>query len=385
MSKTAPTSRPFARWPARDQHLWQAATHKGDFLDPDGKAAHWSDATRIQVEKGYGKWIFHLEAEGVLPGNGDVDPMERVDEDQLRAYLARLKQQGLASQSIASRITDLAEAIRVMQPEADTSILKQLAITMQQRAAPSRKKHARIKPPQEIWQACIAYMEQSMTDETAPNINQASRYRDALALGLLAQRPLRRRNISGLILGQHLTLERGIWYCNIPDNETKDGSPISFALPEDERFCAAFTHYLLVSRQRLLRGPALTTDHLQDITGPLWISTRGRAMKSHAFYYAITRISDALLGAPLYPHLLRDCAASALSSDAPEYILAASRILGHRDLATTLGHYEQSSMLAAGANLASTMEALQQQAMATATPLSDDIALPFLDLEEVLA
>jgi len=385
MSKTSPTSIKLEGWPALDRGLWQTATRQSDFLEADGKAAHWSDATRIQVEKGYGKWIFHLEAEGVLPGNGDVDPMERVDEDQLRAYLERLKQQGLASQTIASRITDLAEAIRVMQPEADKSILKQLAITMQQRAAPSRKKHARIKPPQEIWQACIAYMEQSMTDETAPNINQASRYRDALALGLLAQRPLRRRNISGLILGQHLTLERGIWYCNIPDNETKDGSPISFALPEDERFCAAFTHYLLVSRQRLLRGPALTTDHLQDITGPLWISTRGRAMTPHAFYYAITRISNALLGAPLYPHLLRDCAASALSSDAPEYILAASRILGHRDLATTLGHYEQSSMLAAGANLASTMEALQQQAMANAAPLSDDIALPFLDLEEVLA
>ena len=134
----------------------------------------------------------------------------------------------------------------------------------------------------------------------------------------------------------------------------------------------------------MLRGPALTTDHLEVLTGPLWISTRGRAMKSHAFYYAITRISDELLGAPLYPHLLRDCAASALSSDAPEYILAASRILGHRDLATTLGHYEQSSMLAVGANLASTMEALQQQAMANAAPLSDDLALPFLDLEEAL-
>jgi len=385
MSKTAPTSRPFARWPARDQHLWQAATHKGDFLDPDGKAAHWSDATRIQVEKGYGKWIFHLEAEGVLPGNGDVDPMERVDKDQLRGYLARLEQQGLASQTIASRITDLAEAIRVMQPKADTSILKQLAITMQQRAAPSRRKHARIKRPQEIWQACLAYMEQSMMDEPAPNINQASRYRDALALGLLAQRPLRRRNISGLILGQHLTLERGIWHCDIPGDETKDGSPIAFTLPEDERFATAFTHYLLVSRQRLLRGPALTTDHLQDITGPLWISTRGRAMKSHAFYYAITRISDALLGAPLYPHLLRDCAASALSSDAPEYILAASRILGHRDLATTLSHYEQSSMLAAGANLAATMEELQKQALAAAAPLNEDINLPFLDLEEVIA
>ena len=42
-------------------------------------------------------------------------------------------------------------------------------------------------------------------------------------------------------------------------------------------------------------------------------------------------------------------------------------------------------MLAAGANLASTMEALQQQAIATAAPLSDGLSLPFLDLEEVLA
>jgi integrase/recombinase XerC len=255
---------------------------------------------------------------------------------------------------------------------------------MQQRAIPSRKKHARIKPPQEIWQACLKYMEQSMKDEPAPNINQASRFRDALSLGLLAQRPLRRRNMSGLVLGEHLTLDNGIWYCHIPGDETKDGSPISFTLPEDDRFCATFTHYLLVSRQRLLRGSALTTDHLQDNFGPLWISTRGTAMTSHAFYYGVTRISDELLGAPLYPHLLRDCAASALSSDAPEYILAASRILGHSDLATTLGHYEQSSMLAAGATLATTMEELQRQALAAAATLNEDITLPFLDLEEVL-
>ena len=228
-------------------------------------------------------------------------------------------------------------------------------------------------------------MEQSIQDEPAPNINQASRYRDVLSLGLLAQRPLRRRNISGLVLGEHLTLDNGIWYCHIPGDETKDGSPISFTLPEDERFCATFTHYLLVSRQRLLRGPALATNNLQDINGPLWISTRGTAMTSHAFYYGITRISDELLGAPLNPHLLRDCAASALSSDAPEYILAASRILGHRDLTTTLGHYEQSSMLAAGANLAATMEELQQQALNNVQAVDPDMDLPFLDLEEMLS
>ena len=40
-----------------------------------------------------------------------------------------------------------------------------------------------------------------------------------------------------------------------------------------------------------------------------------------------------------------------MSSDAPEYILAAARILGHSTLSTTIIHYEQSSMLDGGAHL----------------------------------
>ena len=385
MSKSVPTSIKIENWPALDLKLWQTATKKGDFLEAHGKAAHWSDATLLQVQKGYSKWLFHLTAEGALPTQELETPIDRVNENQLRSYLERLKAQGLASQTIASRIVDLSEAIRVMQPKANITILRELSATLQQRATPSRKKHVRIKPPKEIWQACLEYMEQSMHDHPAPNINQASRFRDALSLGLLAQRPLRRRNISGLMLGEHLTLDNGIWYCHIPGDETKDGSPVSFNLPENERFCGAFTHYLVTGRQRLMRAPELANGKLQGIRGPLWVSTRGQAMTSHAFYYGITRISDELLGAPLNPHLLRDCAASALSSDAPEYILAASRILGHSDLATTLGHYEQSSMLAAGANLASTMEELQQRALAGGAPLTDDLYLPFLNIEEVLA
>ena len=385
MSKKAPTSTHLFEWPELDQHLWQVATQKGNFLERDGRAAHWAATTRLQVQKGYGKWIFHLTAEGALAVRDQQQPIERVDENQLRSYLDRLKAQGLASQTIASRITDLTEAIRVMQPEADITILRQLSATMQQRAAPSRKKHARIKPPQEIWQACLEYMEQAIRDNLAPNINQASRFRDALSLGLLAQRPLRRRNMSGLVIGEHLTLDNDVWHCHITGDQTKDGTTISFTLPDDGRFFTVFEHYLLVCRQHLLRKPATNAQNISELTGPLWISTRGKAMTSHAFYYGITRISDELLGAPLNPHILRDCAASALSSDAPEYILAASRILGHRDLSTTLGHYEQSSMLAAGANLASTMEAIQQNALSEDEGANQEMVLPFLGLGEVLS
>ena len=42
-------------------------------------------------------------------------------------------------------------------------------------------------------------------------------------------------------------------------------------------------------------------------------------------------------------------------------------------------------MLAAGANLAATMEELQQKTLAGVTPLTDDLSLPLLDIKEVLA
>ena len=69
--------------------------------------------------------------------------------------------------------------------------------------------------------------------------------------------------------------------------------------------------------------------------------------------------------------------------DAPEYILAASRILGHSDIATTLGHYEQSSMPAAGATRHDHGRATKAGISRCGT-LNEDITLPFFDLEEVL-
>ena len=92
-------------------------------------------------------------------------------------------------------------------------------------------------------------------------------------------------------------------------------------------------------RPRLLRSPAIANNASSHQSGPLWISTLGKAMTSHALYYAITRCSERLLGAPLNPHLLRDCAASAITTARPYHVLAASRILGHNQLSTTLKHY----------------------------------------------
>jgi integrase/recombinase XerD len=357
MTAALRTSLPFAAWPKTDQALWQAVREKGRIFERDGAAAHWAEATAIQVAKGYGKWLWALQRFGSL--DAEIAPAARLTEDLLRRYVAELQAQGLSPVTITSRITDLMEALRVMDPNANLTLLRGLVSTLHQRAQPSRNKARRIKPPGEIWEACIEEMSRIAAEPAHLSFETASRYRDAFALGFLVWSPIRRRNLSALNLGDTLRFDAGRWRVAFGAEATKDKSPLTFALPEDHAYQQALEHYLMRIRPRLLRSPAIAHDTLSHQRGPLWISTRGKAMTAHALYYAVTRSSERLLGAPLNPHLLRDCAASAITSERPEYVLAASRILGHSQLSTTLTHYEQASMLEAGARLQEVLAEIQ--------------------------
>ncbi len=378
MTAAIRTSLPIEAWPKTDRLLWHAAQQKGGIFDPDGAAAHWAEATSTQVAKGYGKWLWALQSVGAL--DPALTPSARITEDNLRRFVDVLQRQGLASTSIASRVTDLMEALRVMEPKADLTLLRGLVSTLQQRARPTRNKASRIRVPGEIWEACAEEMSGIAVDPTPPSLEVCSRYRDALALGFLVWSPIRRRNLTALNLGDNLRFEAGRWRVAFGPEATKDKAPLAFALPEDETYQECFRQYLIRIRPRLMRRPNIGADALLQERGPLWISTRGKAMTPHALYYAVTRCSERLLGAPLNPHLLRDCAASAITSERPEYVLAAARILGHSQLSTTLAHYEQASMLEAGKRLEEVVEEIKaRQSGSDASTARNHPASPFND------
>ena len=383
MTAALRTSLPFSAWPKTDQALWQAAQEKGGIFERDGAAAHWAEATAIQVAKGYGKWLWALQRYGSL--DAKIAPAARITEDLLRRHVAQLQAQGLSTVSITSRVTDLMEALRVMDPNADLTLLRGLVSTLHHRAQPSRNKAHRIKPPGEIWEACIEEMSRIAADPAPLSMEAASRYRDAFALAFLVWAPIRRRNLAALNLGDTLRFEAGRWRVAFGAEATKDKSPLAFALPEDDAYQQALEFFLMCIRPRLLRSPAIAHDALSHQCGPLWISTRGKAMTAHALYYAVTRSSERLLGAPLNPHLLRDCAASAITTARPDHVLAASRILGHNQLSTTLTHYEQASMLEAGARLQEVLEEIQaRQTDNEAMAAGDSADAPFDDPWETL-
>jgi integrase/recombinase XerD len=328
-------SLPEHQWPGTDRCLWLAARTKGGLFETDGGAAHWADATCMQVHKGYAKWLGFLNMHALL--NPEVAPEKRVTAGNLRAYVRWMQDHKLASVTLVSRITDLREAIRVMEPDADLTLIQELISALQARATPSRNKHSRIMHPETLLAGVIEELE-TVPERPAANPKiRACWYRDALIFAFMTCRPIRLKNVTGLRLGIHLTDRQSRWDCHLSAEETKEKMPLSFTFPEKlEHYLVA---YLEQYRPLLLDGN--NDDHL-------WISIRSTPMAGQSIYHNICELSERLFAKHINPHLLRDCAASALATDDPEHILAAARILGHASLQTTNRHYNQSQMTAAG-------------------------------------
>ena len=344
--KRPPTSLPFEQWPRGDRALWAAAFVTGDFLTPDGAAAHWATATAKQVQKGYAKWLGYLQLEGLIDGN--ASPMERVGEETLEGFVRWMESHGLASTTIASRVTDLREALRVMEPAADHSMLYSLISVLRAREAPSRDKHTRIRHPDDLLRGAFKHLDELPNIPADNEKIRATWYRDGLIFAFLVCRPIRLKNLAALRLGHHLCLEGEQWYCRLDASETKERVPFEFTLP------SCLDPYLATYLDRY--RPLLLDGNVDD---HIWISIRRTPLSAQAIYCNTCNLTERLFGVRINPHLLRDCAASALATEDPEHILAIARILGHASLSTTNRHYNQSRMISAVGALHDVIENLR--------------------------
>jgi integrase len=328
----------FEFWPERDRQRWQNAFATAGFLCPAGKAAHWRPATALQVLKGHALWLGFLAAQSLLdPG---AEPWERITERHLRDYIEDLRRRDLASTTIASRITDLREAIRIMLPNsADSSVLVLLSRTishLRQIETPRRNKGARVIHPLRIFDAAVGFLDDIETLPCPNDLIRSTWYRDTLLLAWLTMRPIRLRNIAAIQFGKHLTKSGDLYSCRFAAEETKEHRPLEFHLPKV--LSPYIDHYIELHLRRLL-GDRESSD--------LWITVRRGRMTAQTVYWSVCKMSKRLLGVQINPHLFRDCVATWFATDDPEHLHAAARILGHATLKTTEASYNQAQMLAA--------------------------------------
>ncbi len=218
----------FLDWPRADREAWTAATRSGDLIDGCGPAAHWRPGTRQKVTSSYGRWLTFLERRGAL--DPIALPGERISLDLLRSYVDELREQ-VSPVTLAGRITDLSEALRVMVPDHHFPFLRRAQQVLAARGKAIRDKRQRILPPADLFDLGIRLMSEAERNPCPRPVWRACRYRDGLMIAMLAARALRRRNFAGIILGKHLRKVDNRYVFMFDGSETKNHRPIEMSLP----------------------------------------------------------------------------------------------------------------------------------------------------------
>jgi integrase/recombinase XerD len=329
--------KPVDQWPQYDRDRWHAALQAGDLLEPGGCRAGHSRFSNRAMMRGYGRWLAWLDGRDLL--DGQVAPGDRITPDRVRTYAADLEAEN-ASGTVIARIIELKIMASIMTPARDWSWIYRMASSIRVRHEPARPKRHRLFDITRLLNLGIDLMAEAENETTG--LRRFKTYRDGLMIASLASRPLRLRNLTGLILDRTLVQRGDGWWIEIPAAETKTKDPIE--LPWPEMLVPHLETYLANHRAGIVALRGFSSGVLGDA---LWLSMHGLPMTDNAIYIRIVARTREGLGQAINPHLFRDCAATSIAIDDPAHVGIASRLLGHRTGSTTERYYNQARSLEA--------------------------------------
>jgi integrase len=326
---------PFAEWPPAAREAWIKATQRNDPFDESGFAAHWRDASKQKVVSAYGRWLTFLQQKGAL--NVDAPPSAGMSIDLLRAYVDELREQ-VSSVTLAGRVTDLQQALRVMIPAQSFPYLDRAQQLLVARARPSRDKRRKHIHPSIVFESTLKLLDRAEHEPCRRDVWRAGRFRDALLIAILCSRAPRLRNLGGMKIGQHLVRAGDRYLIRFKENETKGKRRIEQTLP--------FTLTRYVDRYLGHHRPILLRARTSD---RVWISNHGSNMAEMSIYARVKKVTKREFDIARNPHSFRDSVPTSLAMDDPKHVGVASAILGHSDPRVTERHY----------NLAKSIEAVR--------------------------
>ena len=329
MSERIPLVLKFEDWPQADRSAWeQLFTHAG-FLEDTGAFAHWSEGSRAKRRQGYGQWLSFLARTD--PAALDLAPALRVTRARVRAYVEEC-QARLKPCSTQNLISDLFVLSRALAPVADWGWLNTFSNRLLSEANRTSLPAGKPITAPEILQWSLTRMEEVEADISASPRSRAIHFRQALMIGFLIARPLRRRTLLGMELGQHLIPSGTGFQLQFRAEDMKDKRARSFAFPAN--LVAPMQTYLETHRPLLLNGK---TDQA------LWINQYGRAITPDGFSRALPEITKQHLGIALRPHVFRHIAATSIAELDPEHVNIIRDLLGHATLTMSERHYNRAT------------------------------------------
>ena len=318
-----------ADWPEADRAMWNQLFARGRFFDRAGPLHRLADGSRALHTQGYGQWLSFLARRHA--DDLALAPTLRITPDRARAYLAECEAR-LAPTSIVNLIGSIDLVAHAAAPERDWSWLRQAFNHLNHNA-----KTLSVPPPEPISAGQIFLWSLGRLAEVTvekPTKRRAIHFRQALKIGFLIARPVRRRALLAMRVDRHVVAEADGYRLNFGAEDMKDKRARSFLLPKD--LVPHMKAYLETYRPLLAGGKE---------TDGFWLSQYGNPLTGDGLSRELPKVTLRHLGVALRPHAFRHIAATSIAETDPEHVNIIKDILGHASLDMAERHYNRATQI----------------------------------------
>ena len=324
-------------WPTGDRRALEAAFNPGnDLFDDAGLAVKWRPGTRNKVIKSYGAFLHCLGRHGAL----DVGamPAVRITRNNIKLFVGDARSRNVASETLASLVRDLREAIRVMCPGAPREDLILASRTLDRIATPSRDQRDQIVAPSTLFYTGIKRMKHFKA-AAASNPIAGVKFGDGLMMSMEAIKSLRLRNLSSMLVEQNIVENQLDEYeLRYEPHETKTRAKIRARLPKELK--PWIKYWIDIVRPNLLRVAGRESC-------AMWITSWGTDMAPITLYYRFCNATEEETKKRINPHLCRKIIVTGIAVGAPDMIELAPGALDHTSRRHTKEAYDLADDLAA--------------------------------------
>lgn len=321
----------FKDWPSLDKSLWSSLFEEADLLEDTGQLSHWRSGSQQMLRQGYGQWLSFLARNHSEVLN--TEPVTRFKSDLIDEYISEC-QLRLAPQTVFNLISDLCILVRAANADQELAWLHRIAKRLANRVdRVSLKKRVPLTAGQ-IFNWSLGRLEEVRDDPLLSDKKRAIHFRDALIIGFLIARPVRKRAFLAMNINTHLVVRGEGFSLHYPAEDMKDGRARDYPFPE--KLTAPMNEYLEVHR------PLLCGDKKES---GLWINQYGNRVSRDGFTRSFGNLTEAHFGHHLRPHAFRQISATTIAEFDPAHVGIIRDILGHATLDMAQKHYNRASQI----------------------------------------
>ncbi|KRS12062.1 site-specific integrase [Roseovarius indicus] len=321
----------FDNWPLPDKALWSYLFEEADLFDDTGQLAHWRSGSQQMLRQAYGQWL------SFLARNHDQAllevPLTRVRPDLIGEYIKEC-QLRLAPRTVYNLVTDICILARAAEPKHDLDWLHRVAKRLARKVDSANLKKPIPLTADQVFDWSLRRLAEVQSDPALSEKKRAIHFRDALLIGFLIARPVRKGALLAMDVDRHLLVKPHGFALHFPKEDMKDGRTRDYPFPE--KLTTQMKEYLDVHRPVLLGE--------NDGTG-LWINQYGKRFAYEGFTRMFGKLTETHLGFPLRPHAFRHIVATSIAELDPAHVGIIRDILGHSTLDMAEKHYNRASQV----------------------------------------